>query len=205
MKTYLNLLMNKQNLISNVILSILFFYSFFLIGQAYIQGLDIGNWIWDRHQNLFSWYSRPLFIIPACYFAYHHKLWHTGAWMALMFASLFWFSAPQQVSESVQAYLEWENKLFFNGDSIVPLVVLIAGVLAFLFGLFYAFYRRNMWYGLLVFNIGTLLKIFVSLTWGKETGVTAIVPSLSSMLFINIVAWLLWKRTKKKKFEKKSN
>ncbi len=179
-----------------VALSILFLYSLFLLGQAYLQGLDIGSWIWDRHQNLFSWYSRPIFIVPACYYAYQHKLWHTGAWMVLMFTSLFWFPAPEQVSVGVQAYLEWEKQLFFTGESTVPLVILIMGVMIFLFGIFYAFYKRNIWYGLLIINIGTLLKIFVSLNWGKETGVTAIVPSISSILFINIVALILWKRKK---------
>ena len=185
----------KSNL-SIVILSLLFIYSFILLLGAYFQGLNIGSWIWDRHQNLFSWYSRPLFIIPACYFAYQHKLWHTTACMVLMFASLFWFSAPEQVSVEVQAFLEWEKQLFFIGDSITPLVFLLVGVLFFLIGLFYAFYKRSIWYGLLIINIGTLLKIFVSLYWGQEAGTTAILPSISSILIINVIAWILWKRTK---------
>ena len=28
------------------------------------------EWVFERHQNQWSWYIRPLFVIPFCYFAY---------------------------------------------------------------------------------------------------------------------------------------
>nr|WP_320022777.1 hypothetical protein [uncultured Draconibacterium sp.] len=27
-------------------------------------------WVFERHHNQLSWYIRPLFLIPFCYFAY---------------------------------------------------------------------------------------------------------------------------------------
>ena len=27
-------------------------------------------WAWERHHNVLSWYIRPLFFLPFCYFAY---------------------------------------------------------------------------------------------------------------------------------------
>ena len=75
----------------------------------------------------------------------------------------------------------------------MPLILLTVAVVLFLFGLFYAFWKRNLWYGLALINVGTLLKIIVSLGFGKEVGTAAIVPSLSSLAVINIVAFLIWK------------
>lgn len=31
------------------------------------------NWIFDRHHNQWSWYIRPVFLIPFCFFAYKHN------------------------------------------------------------------------------------------------------------------------------------
>lgn len=174
-------------------------YSFFILVKAYLSGEEIGPWIWNRHQNLFSWYSRPLFIIPACYYAYRHKIWLSISMILLIFTSLFWFEAPQNIPESVSNYLEWEKQLFLINESIFPLVFLIIAVVIFLFSLFYAFWKRNLWYGVIVLNCGTILKIIVSLVAGGELGKGSIVPSISSILLINITAFLVWKFVKNKK------
>ncbi len=171
-------------------------YSFVILFQAYFNGADIAEWIWERHQNQFSWYSRPLFIVPACYYAYRHKLWHVLGFNLLLATSLFWFSAPEQIPASVSGYLEWEKQLFFSNESLVPLILLSSVVLLFLLGLFYAFWQRNPWYGLLLINIGTVMKIIVSVVLGKEAGLAAIIPSLSSIAIINFVAFLIWKTKK---------
>jgi len=102
------------------------------------------------------------------------------------------------VSESVAKYLEWEKELFFTNESSSPIILLTIAVLGFLFALFYAFWKRNPWYGLLVINIGTILKIIVSIGFGKEVGMAAIVPSLSSIAIINALAFLFWKYKKRK-------
>ena len=31
-------------------------------------------WAWARHHNVLSWYVRPLFLLPFCYFAYRRSL-----------------------------------------------------------------------------------------------------------------------------------
>ena len=31
-------------------------------------------WAWARHHNILSWYVRPLFILPFCFFAYRRSL-----------------------------------------------------------------------------------------------------------------------------------
>lgn len=172
---------------------ILLLYSAILLIKAYLSGANIGDWIWHRHQNLFSWYSSPLFIIPACYYAYKQKIGFIIGFMALLGTSLFWFAPPAEVSETISEFLDWERQLFFNPNNRQPLIILSIAVLLFLTLLFYAFWIRSFWIGLLVFNIGNLLKIAVSVIFGGDVGMAAIIPTLSSTVILNILALIIWK------------
>lgn len=181
------------------IIGLILLYSAIIFSNAYISGADMGAWVWERHHNQFSWYSRPLFLIPAAYYAYRRKVWNVLGFMALLATSLFWFDAPATVSPSVSEYLEWEKQLFFTNKNKLPLVVFILGVIVFLGLIFYAFWQRNPWYGLALINVGTVLKIIVSVVFGQDAGAAAIVPSLSSLLVINLFAWFVWRRKRKDK------
>ena len=64
--------------------------------------------------------------------------------------------------------------------------------------LFYAFWQKSFWIGLLVLNIGNILKIGVSIFFGGDAGMASIVPTLSSILILNILAFVIWKLTKSK-------
>lgn len=188
--------LNKVNIDGLVLVGtgIVLIYSLGLLLVAHLSGSSLGEWIWDRHQNQFSWYSRPLFLVPACYYAYRQKIWHVVGFMLLLATSLFWFEAPEHVSENVRGYLEWENELFFVNPSRGPLLLLAVTVVFFLFGLFQAFWNRNAWYGLLLINAGTVVKVIVSIWFGEAAGRAAIIPSLSSLAVINFIAFLVWRK-----------
>lgn len=176
------------------LIGLILLYSATIFAVAYFSGADLGAWVWGRHQNLFSWYSRPLFIIPAAYYSCRRKLLHVVGFMALLATSLFWFNAPVVVPPAVSEYLEWEKQLFFTNDNKLPLVALIFCVVAFLLLFFNAFWQRNLWYGLVLINAGTVLKIIVSIVFGQDAGMAAVTPSLSSLFVINLFAWFLWRR-----------
>lgn len=167
-----------------------------MLFNAGVNGEKLGDWIWNRHQNQFSWYSRPLFIVPACYYAYRQNIFLIAGFMVLLFCSLFWFSAPDQVPEHVMRYLEWEKQLFLSNESVFTLLLMVLAVVVYLYLLFYAFWRRNPWMGLVLINVGTITKIVVSISLGKEAGGAAVVPSLSSLAIINTFALVIWKRKK---------
>lgn len=169
------------------------FYSIALLVNAYFTGENIAAWVWDRHQNQFSWYSRPLFLIPACYYAYRRKFWMIVGFMAMLVCSLFWFAAPENVAEHVSGYLAWEKQLFFSNESMIPIFLLSVAVAVFLVGLFSAFWYRSFWLGLILINAGTAMKIVVSTTLGNEFGTAVLIPSLSSLAIINLVAFLVWR------------
>ncbi len=182
-----------DRIVAITVATILLLSAAVLVG-VYVSGEQLGSWIWERHQNQFSWYSRPLFVIPACYYAYRRNLWLVAGFMVLVGCSLFWFPAPANVPEHVERYLAWEHQMFFSSQSAVPLFLLIIAVIVFLFLLFYAFWYRNPWMGLLLLNVGTLLKIVVSIRFGVEAGSAAIVPSLSSLVVTNLMALVVWYR-----------
>ena len=73
------------------------------------------QWAFERHHNPWSWYVRPLFLIPFCFFAYKHS--HAGMAMTIfcLFTSMFWFSKPDVVSPSVEEFLQME-KVWIQGD-----------------------------------------------------------------------------------------
>ena len=53
--------------------------SIFVVGIAVFLALMIFNtrffnWAFMRHHNVLSWYIRPLFLIPFCYFSYQRTL-----------------------------------------------------------------------------------------------------------------------------------
>ncbi len=174
-------------------------YSAALLISAYCDGKGLAAWVWDRHQNQFSWYSRPLFLIPVCYYAYRRNLGLILGFMIMLFCSLFWFEAPAEVPSHVSAYLDWEKQLFFSNESLIPLFTLVVVVCVFLILLFTAFWQRNPVLGLILINAGTVAKVVVSVALAKETGAASIVPSLSSLIVVNLVAFVLWRVLKQKR------
>ena len=55
---------------------------------------DFLNWAWARHLNPLSWYIRPLFILPFCYFAYRKSVGGMALTVVAVTSSMFWFPVP---------------------------------------------------------------------------------------------------------------
>ena len=86
---------------------------------------DFLSWVWARHHNELSWYVRPLFLLPFCYFAYRRSVWGIVVTLLVFPTSLFWFPAPENPSLRVEGYLAWERQFVTDGS----VVVLNAGTL----------------------------------------------------------------------------
>ncbi len=130
---------------------------------------DFLSWVWARHHNELSWYVRPLFLLPFCYFAYRRSVWGIVATLLLFPTSLFWFPAPENPSPRVEGYLAWERQFLLEG-SVVARVALVLMVVAFFVALAIAFWKRSWLWGLVVINAGTLLKVIWSVAFGGATG-----------------------------------
>ena len=66
-------------------------------------------WAWARHHNVLSWYVRPLFILPFCYFAYKRSLWGITLTVVALATSMFWFPAPGRVDPGAAEFLAVER------------------------------------------------------------------------------------------------
>jgi hypothetical protein len=155
---------------------------------------EVLAWVWARHHNELSWYVRPLFILPFCYFAYRRSIRGILLTLLLLPTSLFWFPAPAQPSPRVIEYLAWERE-FVTGDNLVAKLVLLVLVIGFFVALAAAFWKRNWLYGLGVLNAATLLKVIWSVAFGGAIGWAALLPSLVTLVICNtiIVLAMRWR------------
>jgi hypothetical protein len=154
---------------------------------------DFLEWVWARHHNVLSWYVRPLFIIPFCYFAYKRNLVGILLTLLILPTSLFWFPAPERPDPKVVEYLAWEREFVTGGDLAAKLVLILL-VIAFFFALGAAFWKRRYWYGLAALNAGTLLKVVWSVAFGGERGWASLLPSVVTLVVCNgiIIAVMRW-------------
>src|ERR671914_527048 len=158
---------------------------------------DFLSWVWDRHHNELSWYVRPLFLLPFCYFAYRRSVWGIVVTLLVFPTSLFWFPAPENPSSRVEGYLAWEHQFLTEG-SVAARVALILLVVGFFVALAAAFWKRSWLWGLAVLNAGTLLKVIWSVVFGGAVGWASLAPSLFTLavtdLVIPLAAYLLKRR-----------
>ena len=54
-------------------------------------------WAFERHQNILSWYIRPIFIIPIVVGAYLKSFSIISISIFSLFTSMFWFPVPDKV------------------------------------------------------------------------------------------------------------
>jgi hypothetical protein len=55
---------------------------------------ELASWAWARHHNVLSWYIRPLFFLPFCFFAYRRSWAGIVATLVALATSMAWFPAP---------------------------------------------------------------------------------------------------------------
>ena len=141
---------------------------------------DLLSWIWARHHNELSWYVRPLFLLPFCYFAYRRSLLGILVTLMVFPTSLFWFPAPENPSSRVEGYLAWEHQVLTEG-SVAARVALVLLVIGFFVALAAAFWKRSWLWGLAVLNAGALLKVIWSVAFGGAAGWASLAPSLFTL------------------------
>ena len=119
---------------------------------------DFLNWAWARHLNPLSWYVRPLFILPFCYFAYKKHVWGMALTVVAVISSMFWFPVPDSPDPRAVALLAVERQ-YVGGPWTLGRIVLTTLVPMWFIALAWTV-RRRSWLGVAtVIASGTLLKV----------------------------------------------
>jgi hypothetical protein len=137
---------------------------------------EIVAWAWERHHNVLSWYIRPVFLLPFCFFAYKRSLWGMTLTLLALATSMFWFPAPGESSTAVKEMLGAEREyLTANWTLWKVLIALVVPATFAALGL--TFWKRSLVYGLAVINAAILFKIAWTFLFGTEAGAMSHLPA----------------------------
>jgi hypothetical protein len=133
-------------------------------------------WAWERHHNVLSWYIRPLFFLPFCYFAYRRSLFGMVLTLVALATSMAWFPATETTSPAVTEMLAAEEE-YLTGDWTM-LKVLLALIVPISFAaLGLAFWKRSLVWGLAVINAAILIKTGWTFVISTEAGAMSHLPA----------------------------
>ena len=156
------------------------------------------DWAYERHQNQLSWYIRPLFIIPFCFFAYKRSLAGIMGTMLIILTSMFWFPKPVEVSNQVVEFLEMEKE-YLTGDWRLSKVLIAFLIPASLSALAVAFWKRSLLVGMGVMVFIALAKISWSVVFGGESGNSVLVPAMVGLVICSILIFIGFKKMEKRR------
>jgi hypothetical protein len=158
---------------------------------------DFLNWAWARHHNPLSWYIRPPFILPFCYFAYMKSIRGMVLTVFAVTSSMLWFPAPATPDPTVATFLEVERQ-WIAGPLTLAQVLLTALIPVWFIALAAAF-RRRMWVAAAsVIVAGTTLKIAWSFYVGGASAWIVVPPvALGNAVVAAGLMYAYW-RTKKR-------
>lgn len=154
------------------------------------------EWAWARHHNPWSWYIRPLFILPFCYFAWRRNLIGVVLTVLATLTSTAWFPAPATPNPEILRYLEVERRWLTSGPLTTAMVLLVGASLWLLAS---AFWTRRLLYGVLVLNVATFLKVVFSMTFGGKAGWASLAPSIATLAICNGVFAAIYLRLQRER------
>ncbi|MCT4561955.1 MAG: hypothetical protein N4A41_11330 [Crocinitomicaceae bacterium] len=135
------------------------------------------HWVFERHHNQWSWYLRPLFLLPFCFFAYR-KCW-TGMFFSIfaLFTSMFWFPKPSEIDPNVIEFLAFE-KDYLYGEWTTSKILLSLSIPISFAALGLAFWKRSLIIGLAVVILMATGKMVWSIENAGEAGKSIVIPAI---------------------------
>ncbi len=181
----------KKNISIVFLLLIILFITTAIINENFF------NWIYSRHQNQLSWYIRPIFIIPFCYFSYRHSWTGIIVTIFLLLTSMAWFPVPTEISNDVKQFLQYEKK-WLSGDWTIAKIFLFFLVPFSLFVLGLSFWKRSFWFGTLLIVLIAAGKIIWSIENAEQSGKSIIMPAITGLVVCIVFIYLGFKKLEKK-------
>jgi hypothetical protein len=134
------------------------------------------SWAWARHHNVLSWYIRPLFLLPFCYFAYRRSITGIVITLIALATSMFWFPAPENPSPAVIKMLAAEEEYLTGEWTLAKILMALLIPISFT-ALALAFWKRSLLYGLAVINAMVLFKVTWTFVVCDEAGALSHLPA----------------------------
>src|ERR687894_2367933 len=170
-----------------------------VVGMAATRTLDeVGAWAWERHHNILSWYIRPLFFLPFCYFAYKRSLFGMVLTLVALATSMAWFPATETTSPAVVEMLAAEKAYFAAGWPLWKILLALIVPISFA-ALGLAFWKRSLVWGLAVINGAILIKTGWTFVVSSEAGAMSHLPAaVLGLAVLNAVILYVWQRMRKR-------
>src|SRR5687768_10999449 len=149
---------------------------------------ELVSWAWARHHNVLSWYIRPLFFLPFCFFAYRRTWAGIVATLVALATSMAWFPAPANPDPAMIQMLQVERD-YLLGEWTAAKVAMSLLVPLIFFGLAAALWRRSFGWALVVINTAFLFKIVWTFFYDAEgAGAQAHLRAVViGMVLVNVV------------------
>jgi len=149
---------------------------------------DFLSWAWARHHNPLSWYVRPWFVLPFCYFAYRKNVWGMLLTIVAVVSSMFWFPAPEAAQPRAAAFLAAE-RAYVASEWTLSKIFVTALVPAWFTALALAFWGRSWAAGVFVINAGVALKVLWSFYFAGDSAWSIVAPVALGVAVCNGVLW----------------
>ena len=182
------------------IIGLFFAISTVVLIYMFFTNREFFTWAFSRHQNILSWYIRPLFIIPIVIGAYKQSFSILFMSIFGLFTSMFWFPKPEAVDEQVHLFLEFEKNYLTIGWTTEKIFVCTLILLFFIF-MIYTTWNRKWGQLLWVVIAGAVLKVVHSILSSGENGMALVKPAATGLV-ICIVIIVFIKNKKEKKLGK---
>jgi hypothetical protein len=168
-------------------------FIFALLSVAFIilmgANQEFFEWAFARHQNILSWYIRPIFMIPICYFAFKRNASGISATIFLLLISMLWFPRPDVIDPKVAEFLTMERE-YLTGNWTGSKIAVTSIVPTSMGLLIWVLWKRNIKAGIGVVVAIAVGKIIWSVVEGGTSGAKVIVPALLGLgICLLVITW----------------
>jgi hypothetical protein len=154
---------------------------------------EIAAWAWARHHNEWSWWIRPFFLLPWCWFAWRRSVPGLALTLLALITGMAWFPAPETPSPLAVEVLAAERAYLLGpwGPAKVAVALLVPGTLAALAA---AFWRRSFAWGIAVVNAMVMAKVgWTFAVFSRDGALYHLAPAAFGLLACNLALLLAWR------------